>query len=138
MRLWGAILGLLLAAALGCASTDSRIAENQDAFDGYPRETQEKIRAGEIAVGFSEEQVLMSVGKPSHRSQITGEDGAIDVWTWSRSKPGFGFGIGTGGYSGRVGVGTAVTVGKGARSDDERVVEFVNGRVKRFEQLVED
>ncbi len=135
MRRRDAILGLLLG-ALACASPDSRIAENQDVFDGYPPETRERIRAGEIAVGFSEDQVLMSLGEPSRRSQITGEDGVIDVWTWSRSKPGFGFGIGTGGYGSRVG--TSVTVGQGARSEDETIVEFVNGRVKRFERAVED
>ena len=137
MRRRDAILGLLLG-ALACASPDSRIADNQDVFDGYPPETRERIRAGEIAVGFSEEQVLMSLGEPSRRSQITGEDGAVDVWTWARSKPGIGIGIGTGSYGGRVGVGTGVTVGQGARSEDQMVVEFVNGRVKRFERAVED
>lgn len=128
----------LLLAALACASPASRIADNQEAFDAYPPEIQEKIRAGEIAVGFTEEQVVMALGEPDRKSQITGEDGVVDVWTWRKSVPGIGFGLGTGSYGGRVGVGTGVTVGQGARSEDETVVEFVNGRVKRFEQAVDD
>jgi hypothetical protein len=99
---------------------------------------QQKIRAGEIAVGFSEEQVLMALGEPDHRTQVTAEDAAAEVWTWRRSVPGVAVGIGTGSRSGRVGIGTGVTVGEGARSEDEMVVELVNGRVTRFEQAIED
>lgn len=134
----GAPPWLALLAALACASPASRIADEQEAFDGYPPEVQERIRAGEIAVGFTEEQVRMALGEPDRKSQITGEDGVVDVWIWRRTTPGIGFGLGTGSYGGRVGVGTGVTVGQGSRSEDEMVVEFVNGRVKRFEKATDD
>ena len=135
-RTAGLALGPALALALACAGTDSRIAESEDVFDSYPEEVQQKIRAGEIAVGFSEEQVLMALGEPDRRTQVTAEDAAAEVWTWRRSVPGVG--IGSGSRRGRVGIGTGVTLGEGARSEDEMVVELVNGRVTRFEQVIED
>lgn len=130
-----AAVGIL---ALSCASVDSRIAKSQDVFDGYPPEVQAKIRAGEIGVGFSEEQVRMALGEPSRRTQVTSEDAVGEVWTWSRSVPGIGIGFGTGSRIGRVGMGTGISVGEGSRSEDEMVVELVNGRVTRFEKLLED
>ena len=102
-----ALLAVLLA-ALACASANSRISASQDVFDGYPPEVQERIRAGEVAVGFTEEQVLMALGKPDRRTKVVADDVAAEVWTWTKSKPGFGIGIGTGSSVGNVGIGTGV------------------------------
>ena len=105
-------------------------------FDGYPPEAQEKIRAGEIAVGFTPEMVEMAWGEPYRKDQVTGEDFAAEVWTWSRSVPGVGIGMGTGGYyGGNVGIGTGVLVGDGARREDRAQVEFRNGKVVTFRNL---
>ncbi len=129
---------LVLLGALACASANSRISASQTVFDGYPPEVQEQIRAGEIAVGFTEEQVLMALGEPDRRVQVVADEIVAEVWTWTKSKPGFGIGIGTGSSIGNVGIGTGVTVGEGARSEDHVVVEFVNGRVRRIETAIED
>jgi hypothetical protein len=137
----GRTLSLLLAAALtalACASVEKRIAASQAAFDAYPPDVQAKIRGEQIAVGFTPEQVVMALGEPDRKTQITAEDAAGEVWTWSRSVPGVGVGLGTGSYGGRVGVGTGIGIGQGSYRKDTRVVEFVNGRVKRFEELVDD
>ena len=138
MRSFVVSLCLALLLALGCASTDKRIAAQQEVFDAYPAEVQEKIRAGEIAVGFTEEQVLMALGKPDRRTKVTADDAVADVWTWQRTSPGIGIGLGTGRSVGNVGIGTGISTGRGSRTEDERVVEFVNGVVTRFEVLVED
>ncbi len=67
------------------------------------------------------------------------EDESAEVWTYRKSVPGFGIGLGTGGYAGAgVGVGTGVRVGAPARSQDRAVVEFSDGRVKRFRTLESD
>ena len=137
----GRTLSLLIAVALvatACATVERRIAKNQAAFDAYPPEVQAKIRAEQIAVGFTPEQVRMALGEPDRKTQVTAQDTAGEVWTWSRSVPGVGIGIGSGSYGGRVGVGTGIGVGHGSYRKDTRVVEFVNGRVSRFEELVDD
>ena len=133
-----AALLLVLLGGLACASANSRISASQEVFDGYPPEVQEQIRAGEVAVGFTEEQVLMALGKPDRRTQVVADDVAAEVWTWTTSKPGFGIGIGSGTSIGNVGIGTGVRVEEGARSEDDVVVEFVNGRVRRLETAIED
>jgi hypothetical protein len=100
---------------------------------------QEKIRAGEIAVGFTPEMVEMAWGEPSRKDQVTGEDYAGEVWTWSRSIPGIGIGMGTGGYyGGHVGVGTGVLVGDSAYREDRAQVEFRSGKVAGFRNRVDD
>jgi hypothetical protein len=134
-------LSLLIAvavAAIACATVEKRIAKNQEAFDAYPPEVQAKIRAEKIAVGFTPEQVVMALGEPDRKTAVTAEDAAGEVWTWSRSVPGVGVGLGTGSYGGRVGVGTGIGIGRGSQREDTRVIEFVNGRVTRFEELVDD
>jgi hypothetical protein len=137
----GRTLTLLIAAALtasACATVERRIAASQAAFDAYPPEVQAQIRAEQIAVGFTPEQVEMALGEPDRKTTVTAEDAAGEVWTWSRSVPGVGIGVGTGSYGGRVGVGTGIGIGHGSTRQDTRVVEFVNGRVTRFEELVDD
>ena len=132
-------LGLVAGLLLACSTVDSRIRDNQTVFDSYPPETQAKIRAGEIAVGFTPEMVLMAWGEPSRREQVTGEEFVADVWTWSRSAPGVGFGIGSGGYyGGNVGIGTGILVGEGSRYEDRAQVEFRDGEVVAFRSRVDD
>ena len=122
-----------------CSTIDSRIKESQSLFDGYPPEVQEKIRAGDIAVGFTPEMVEMAWGEPYRKDQVTGEDFVAEVWTWSRNIPGVGIGMGSGGYyGGNVGIGTGVIVGEGARREDRAQVEFRNGRVVTFRNLKDE
>ena len=139
MRIVGVPLSLLLVVlALGCASVDRRIQANQEAFDGYPPEVQATIRRGEVAVGFTEEQVLMALGKPDHKAKVTAEDRVATVWIWRRSVPGIGIGIGTGRRVGNVGIGTGISTGSASHSEDEHVVYFVDSRVIRFETRIDD
>ena len=134
--------GVAALAALGlagCSTVDSRINASQEIFDGYPPTVQEKIRAGEIAVGFTPEMVEMAWGEPYRKDQVTGEDFVAEVWTWSRNVPGVGIGMGSGGYyGGNVGIGTGVMVGEASRREDRSQVEFRNGKVVTFRNLKDE
>ena len=136
MRLRGflALLGAAAIALAACSTTDSRIRRHQALFDGYPPEVQHNIRNAGIGIGYSPEMVLMALGKPDRRTEVQTGDGTAEIWTYRKSVPGFAIGMGSGGtVSSRVGVGTHVTVGEPARSEDRAVVEFWQGRVSRFE-----
>ncbi len=136
MRLRGflALLGAAVIALAACSTTDSRIRRHQALFDGYPPEVQHHIRNRMIGIGYSPEMVLMALGKPDRRTEVQTGDGTAEIWTYRKSVPGFAIGMGSGGtLSSRVGVGTRVTVGEPARSEDQAVVEFWQGRVSRFE-----
>jgi hypothetical protein len=134
-----ALIALGVAALAGCSTINSRIEASQELFDSYPPEVQEKIRAGDIAVGFTPEMVEMAWGEPYRKDQVTGEDFYAEVWTWSRNIPGVGIGMGSGGYyGGNVGIGTGVVVGEGARREDRSQVEFRNGKVVTFRNLKDE
>ncbi len=134
LRGWLALLGATAIALAACSTTDSRIRRHQALFDGYPPEVQHNLRNGVIGIGYSPEMVWMALGKPDRRTEVQSGDGTAEIWTYRKSVPGFAIGMGSGGYvSSRVGVGTHVTVGEPARSEDRAVVEFWQGRVSRFE-----
>ena len=134
LRRFLALLGAAAVALGACSSTDSRIRDHQALFDGYPPEVQHNIRSGAIEIGYTPEMVLMALGKPDRRSEVQTGDGSAEIWTYRKSVPGFSVGMGSGRYvSSRVGVGTHVTMGEPARSEDQAVVEFWQGRVSRFE-----
>ncbi len=134
LRGWLALLGATAIALAACSTTDSRIRRHQALFDGYPPEVQHDIRNGVIEIGYSPEMVLMALGKPDRRTEVQTGDGTAEIWTYRKNVPGFAIGMGSGGYvSSRVGVGTHVTVGEPARSEDQAVVEFWQGRVSRFQ-----
>ena len=131
-----ALLGIAALALMACNTTGSRIRSHQELFDGYPPEVQENLRNGIIEIGYTTEMVFMALGEPDQKTAAEGEDEVEEVWTYRQRVPGFGIGLGTGGYAGAgVGVGTGVRVGDPARSRDRAVVEFSEGRVKRFRTL---
>jgi hypothetical protein len=100
---------------------------------------QAKIRAGDIAVGFTPEMVQMAWGEPYRKDQVTGEDYAAEVWTWARRVPGVGFGMGTGGYyGGGVGIGSGILIGDDAHREVRAQVEFRNGKVVTFRNRMDD
>ena len=121
---WSATITLLL----GCATTGSRISENQALFDSYPPNVQSKIRSGTVDVGFDEDQVWMALGKPNEKSIETSAAGEVTVWAWTKSRPGVGFSVGGGSYGGH-GVGGGVGISSGSKKDYTAVVRFSEGRV---------
>ncbi len=132
-------LAVTLAALLlaGCASTpQDRISQNRAKFESFPAEVQRKVSAGEVDIGFTEEMVLLSLGKPGRKTSRMDANGAAEVWTYYKSQPhfGFGFGVSSGGYGG---VSSGVAVSTAGNPDDEvqRII-LHDGKVTAVEKIV--
>jgi hypothetical protein len=121
-----------------CSSTpDSRIAKHQAAFGGYPAAVQQKIRAGEVDVGFTPEMVRLALGEPTREFNRQTESGTAEVWVYHNNSPRFSFGVGLGGAVGRhssAGVGVSTSTG-GYDPEEKMRVEFRDGRVTAIEYV---
>jgi hypothetical protein len=131
---FAAVLAAGLIVLAGCSTTDSRIKNNQAAFDAAPPDVQAKIQAGKVAVGFTPAQVIMAVGKPDRRYTRTTARGTSDIWAYESHAPTFSFGVGvaSGGGGSAVGTGVGVTTGND-RNDDKLRVIFEGGVVVAME-----
>ena len=134
MRILSAVIvaaGVLTVA--GCRSTpEKRIAKNEAAFAAMPAETQAKIRAGQVEVGFTPLQVELAKGKPDRVGRRTTAKGEEQSWIYEKRASGLGFGIGVGGGSGGMGGGVGVSTGGGG-PDVAYVVNFSGGVVSSVE-----
>ena len=126
---------LLIAAALtACSSAATRISDQQSTFDAYPADVQQKIRAGQIDVGFTQDQVRMAVGEPARRYTQQTTTGESEVWAYSKNSPTFSFGLGAGSFGSGVGGGVGLGTSTGGNSDDTLRVTFVGGKVTTVER----
>jgi hypothetical protein len=134
-----AFVFLLLWAGVGagCSTVDSRIARRSEAFSEWPAAVQEKVRAGQIDVGFTPEQVRVALGDPARTSTRTNTDGTSEVWVYRSGKPRVSFGVGLGTSRGSTAYGGGVNVGTGGNRDDDAMrVVFSAGRVSAIETPV--
>jgi len=126
---------VLLAA---CSTTpDSRIAKNQATFGGFPAAVQEKIRAGEVDVGFTPEMVRLALGEPTRQFNRQTGEGTAEVWVYHDNGPRFSLGVGVGGAVGRhssAGVGLGTSTG-GYDPEEKMRVEFRAGKVTAIEYV---
>ncbi len=122
-------------ALVGCSTTGSRISAQQTVFDSYPEHVQQNLRSGVIEVGYTAEMVFIALGEPDRKAEVVTGDGVSQIWTWWTSSPGIGLGLGSWSSVGSLGLGTGISVGDRARREEQAVVEFVSGRVRRFETL---
>ncbi|MES2683844.1 MAG: hypothetical protein V4650_10025 [Pseudomonadota bacterium] len=87
------ILSALLTAALlltGCAATQAqRIERNPEVFAGLSPEQQQKVRDGQVAVGFDEAAVRLAVGEPDRIVERETIEGLSQVWVYLSIAPGF-------------------------------------------------
>lgn len=125
-----------LAILAGCATPDTRIADNQAAFAKYPPEVQQKIRAGRVEPGFTGEMVVMSLGEPARKFLRKTAAGDTEVWSYHDNRPRFSFGLGvaSAGRSSAVGGGVGVTTG-GDDPEEKVRVEFRDGVVTAVDLL---
>ena len=87
------LLLLILAAAFALSACitaqqlrDRRIASSQEIFNSFSTEIQQKIRAGQIDLGFTEEMVRLAWGAPDMIYTRTTDKGDATVWTYSRTR----------------------------------------------------
>ena len=136
MRPLSAALALVSFALLtACASTpESRIADRRGAFNAYPAEVQQKIRAGQVEIGFTDEMVLLALGEPSRKFTRQTEAGETEVWVYHDNGPqfSFGFGMSSGNRHSSSGVGLAMSTG-GYDPDERMRLAFHAGRVTEID-----
>ncbi len=94
------LAGLALFAGAGCSSVSSRISKNEAAFSQWPAAVQDKVRAGQIDLGFTTEQVRVALGDPDRTFTRTTADGTTDLWVYRQERSGFSFGFGLGAIRG--------------------------------------
>jgi hypothetical protein len=130
--LLAALLAVILLSA--CSTPDSRITENQAAFDRLPPEAQQKIRAGQVEPGYTHEMVYLALGKADRKYTRATEQGETEVWLYDDNTPQFSFGVGVGsyGHSGGGAVGVSTTTG-GYDPEAKVRIEFRDGRVTAAE-----
>lgn len=126
---------LLLAA---CSTVDSRIAKSRAAYESWPIEVREKVAAGEVDLGFTQEQVAVALGEPDRVFTRATADGTSEVWSYRDRKPrlSFGVGVGMGSWGSRGGSfgGVGINTGGGYRDDEKLGVVFDRtGRVSSIE-----
>ncbi len=129
------LLGCSVGLLGGCQSTPaSRIAKKQAVFFSWPAYTQEKIRAGQIEVGYTPQQVELAKGKPDRVGRRTTAAGDrvewVYLWNDSRFALGFGLGLGGGHFDGEAEADTEVSVAGVALR-----VFFTAGVVSAFESF---
>ncbi len=131
------LLGLAILVLAGCSTVDSRISGNQTLFNSYAPQEQELIRNGQVAVGFTPEQVQMALGKPDRVISRTAQAGSFEIWSYRDRGPRFGIGLGFGSFGHHSGMGGGVSMNTGDSYPDEklRVIFDQSGRVASVEQV---
>jgi hypothetical protein len=132
------VLVALLLALAGCTTTPAdRVAQNRPAFDTWPAEVQARVRAGQVAVGFTEEQVRMALGAPERVITRTTEKGVSMVWAYRHRGPRFSFGLGMAGGNGHTGYGAGVAMSdRPYFSGDALHVVLMDGKVVSIERTM--
>ncbi|HXT01236.1 MAG TPA: hypothetical protein VN915_11210 [Elusimicrobiota bacterium] len=130
------ILTALLATVLAaCAGPSARIKKHQAEFDAYPADVQQKIRKGQVDVGFTDQQVALALGRPDRIYARKTETSQQEVWAYGGSygsRVGVGLAIGAGG-PGYTSAGIAADSGPGIDRGEKTRVILQNGVVVAVE-----
>jgi outer membrane protein assembly factor BamE (lipoprotein component of BamABCDE complex) len=73
---------LALAAATGCASPGWRIRRNQEMFQSFPQDVQQKVRKGTIELGYTRDMVFIAMGRPHRVYERVTDAGAAEIWAY--------------------------------------------------------
>lgn len=129
------IIGSLLTLIAGCSSVDSRIDEDQAAFNSWPVDVQKKVRAGEVEIGFTREMTRMALGKPQRIITLTTDSGVSEAWVYEEKKSNVSLGLGMGTMQGRSAFGGGIGVGGDNWNEREILrITFDSSRVTAIEQ----
>jgi len=68
----------------GCVSTPARrIQQEPGMFAGFSAPVQEKVRRGEIDIGFSRDMVRLALGLPRRNQSRITEAGVTEIWIYT-------------------------------------------------------
>jgi len=83
---------LMMAVALfsGCSTPDARIKRSPEVFASLTPEQQALVKEGKVAIGFSEDAVLLAVGEPSRKWSRTEAAGVSELWSYTTWENGYG------------------------------------------------
>ena len=86
LRRWApGILGLVTALTLcGCATPRTRIERHPEMFAASPADAQDRIRRGEIDLGFTRDMVYLALGRPDRVYSRTTPEGSREIWAYTR------------------------------------------------------
>jgi hypothetical protein len=138
MRPLRTVLCLVSAVLLAACSTtpEQRIAKNTALFDTYPPQVRQKIRAGQVEIGYTPDMVRLALGEPSRVFSRQTETGAAELWIYHDKGPRFSFGVGVGSYGRHSGTSVGVSTSSGGYDPEEKMrVEFRDGRVSAVEYV---
>lgn len=83
----GFTLPLLLLAA-GCVSTPAdRIAKHPELFASLPPADQDRIRQGQIELGFTPDMVRLALGEPDRHMVRRAVEGNAEIWFYVETAP---------------------------------------------------
>ena len=74
---------------IGCATTQSRITQHQEAFDQLSVERREMIVNGQVDIGFTPAMVYMALGAPHRKMLQKTLEGESTGWVYLRTRTEF-------------------------------------------------
>ena len=81
---------LCVLAVSGCMTPqerrDRRIEKHQAIFHAFPLDMQDKIRRGEVDIGFTEQMVSLALGRPRRVYLRKTADGETIIWCYVRTE----------------------------------------------------
>ncbi|HKB92112.1 MAG TPA: hypothetical protein VKC60_16465 [Opitutaceae bacterium] len=76
------VLLVLVLGASGCSTVQSRINEKQQVFAQLDPSTQDKIKKGDIDIGYTPDMVYMALGEPSEKKESVSQEGSTSKWVY--------------------------------------------------------
>ena len=132
IRMWCAFFVLFTLVA--CSGVDSRIKKNQEQFNSWPIETQERLQKGDVRIGDTQEMVRIALGEPDETTVHIAKDNKYLVWAYKKSTPAIRLSLGLGSAIGRnVGIGGSVGHTVGGKTHYQTIINFELGKVIRIE-----
>jgi outer membrane protein assembly factor BamE (lipoprotein component of BamABCDE complex) len=120
----------------GCSTVQSRISGHESEYASWPPPVQQLVSRGQVAVGFTREQVQVALGSPDYVLSRVSTAGSYEVWSYRDRGPHFSFGIGMASYGRSSAFGSGVTVGDaGYAGEKMRVIFDQTGHVNSIEQV---
>jgi hypothetical protein len=125
-------LALVVVVASCSSAPPSHVERNEEMVASWPSAVQEKVRAGQIGLGFTTEQVRIALGAPDRKTSRIMAGGTSEIWAYLDHKRKFGIGWGFGSADSSPAVKGGVSANE-FRNDERLHVIFEHGVVTAIE-----